>query len=335
MSNLFPRLPVSPRVRAVSTPRVSRRVLLGAAAATALAGCAEQPDYPAGPLRIASGGVGGVYYAYAQGIEAVVRSSLPRLRPAVLSTAASVENLRLVSAGRAEIGFAAADAASDGYLGRPPFTEALPVLALGRIYEDYLHLVVRRDRGITGVTDLRGHRISVGAPGSGTELFANRLLPVAGLNMTTDLHAERLNPGVAADAVRSGRLDGMLFSGGIPTAAIASLANSVAITLLELGSFVRQLRERYGEVYVERTIPASAYGLGTPTVTVGIANYLVVLRTMVEPVAYRVTRALFERRDLLAAAHPVGSRLDRGAAISTEPLPLHPGAIRYYREAKH
>ena len=308
--------------------------MLGAAAATVLAGCSTEPDYPSGSLRIASGGVGGVYYAYAQGIEAVVRSSLPRLDPTVLSTAASVENLRLVSAGKAEIGFAAADAAADGYRGTSPFSQPLPIQALGRIYEDYLHLVVRRDRAIKQVADLRGRRISVGAPGSGTALFANRLLPLAGLDLTTDLHAEWLNPAVAADAVRSGRLDGMIFSGGIPTAAIASLAKNVAIILLELGRYVSDLRKRYGEVYVERTIPATAYGLGTPTVTVGIANYLVVLQTMAEPVAYRVTRALFERRDLLAAAHPVGSRLDRGAAISTEPLPLHPGAARYYREAK-
>ncbi len=317
-------------------PRASRRTLLSAAAAAVLAGsdgCAEEPDYPPGPLRIASGGVGGVYYAYAQGIETVVHTALSRLRPAVLPTAASVENLRLVSAGRAEIGFTSADAAADAFLGRTPFAEALPVLALGRIYEDYLHLVVRKDRHIGRVADLRGHRISIGAPGSGTELISGRLLSVAGLPLTA-LHAERLSPGVAAEAVRTGQLDGMIFSGGIPTAAIATLAHQVPIVLLELGNLVPGLRERFGEVYVERTIPASTYGLGVPTVTFGIANYLVVVRSMDSRVAYRVTRALFEHRDLLAAAHPEGSRLDRGAAISTEPLPLHPGAARYYREAK-
>jgi uncharacterized protein len=321
----------------VRVPRTSRRALFGAAAATLFAavdGCAREPDYPAGPLRIASGGIGGVYYAYAQGIQAVVRSALPRLRPAVLSTAASLENLRLVSAGKAEVGFSSADAAADGYRGDAPFTEALPVLALGRIYEDYLHVVVRKDRAIRQVADLRGHRISIGAPGSGTELFATRLLPLAGVELA-NLRVERLSPGVAADAVQSGRLDGMIFSGGIPTAAIATLASHVKVVLLELGSLVPRLRERYGEVYVERTIPASAYGLGGPTVTVGIANYLVVVRGMDERVAYRVTRALFEHRDLLAAAHPEGSRLDRGAAIGTYPLPLHAGAARYYREAKH
>ena len=145
---------------------------------------------------------------------------------------------------------------------------------------------------------------------------------------------ERLDPAAAADGVRTGRLDGMFFSGGIPTDALAALAAAVPVAFLPLGEYVASMRARYGEVYVERTIPASAYGLGTPTVTLGIANYLVVHRAMAERLAYHVIRALFERRDLLAAAHPEGSHLDRGEAISTYPLPLHPGAARYYREMK-
>jgi uncharacterized protein len=315
-------------------PLVRRRtLLLGAAAATTLGGCGGDPDYPAGPVRIASGGTGGVYYAYAQGIADVIRSTLPRLRPAVLATAASVENLKMVAAGRAEIAFTTADAASDAVEGQPPFATPLKIAALGRIYENYMHLVIRLDRGITRVADLKGRKVSVGAPASGTELFATRLLPLAGL-ATSDLRAERLDPTVAAQAVGQGRLDAMFFSGGIPTAAIANLARDTPIGLVELGSFVPQLRSRYGEVYVERTIPASAYGLGMSTVTVGVANYLAVADAMDEQVGYRVTRALFEHRDRLAAAHPEGSRLDRGTAISTLPLPLHPGAARYYREAK-
>src|SRR6266550_5857219 len=133
-------------------PLVRRRtLLLGAAGGVALAGCGGDPGYPAGPLRIASGGTGGVYFAYAQAIATVVRTALPRLRPTVLTTAASVENLQMVAAGRAEVGFTSADAAADAFLGKPPFPVALPVAALGRIYENYLHLVVRLDRAITKV----------------------------------------------------------------------------------------------------------------------------------------------------------------------------------------
>src|SRR5256885_2064601 len=194
----------------VRVPPMGRRVFLGAAAATVLAcldDCSAEPDYPAGPLRIASGGSGGVYHAYALGVDAVVRAALPRPRPTVLATAASVENLPMVAAG---------------------------------------------PRSVWG----------------------------AG--------------GGAGGPRRAG----------------------------------------CGGVSPDRTPPATTYGLGAPTVTVGVANYLVVATSMDERVAYHVTRALFEHRDLLARAHPAGSRLDRGAAISTYPLPLHPGATRYYRAAK-
>src|SRR5256885_2072807 len=229
----------------VRVPPMGRRVFLGAAAATVLAcldGCSAEPDYPAGPLRIASGGSGGVYHAYALGVDAVVRAALPRMRPTVLATAVSVENLRMVAAGQAEIGFTTADAAADGYRGRPPYTTALAVLALARIYDNYLHLAVRKDRPIATIADLRGRRISIGPPGSGTELLSTRVLASAGLD--TAVHAEGLDPDVAADAVGSGRLDGMFFSGGIPTAAIAALAVRVPIALVDLGGYVGPLRAR-------------------------------------------------------------------------------------------
>jgi TRAP transporter TAXI family solute receptor len=315
-------------------PAVPRRTVLAAAGALALGACTRDPGYPAGPLRIASGGNGGVYFAYAQGIAKVVRTVLPRLRPAVLETAASVENLEMLASGNAELGFTTADAAADAYHGTTPFRAPVPVAALGRVYENYLHLVMRLDLGVTRLPQLRGHRISIGPLGSATELLARRLLPMVGLNPDRDVVPVGLDPDAAADAVAARQLDGMFFCGGIPTAAIADLARRIPIQLVPLADYVPELRIRYNEVYVERSIPASAYGLGKPTPTVGVANYLVVLESMDERVAYRVIKALFERRDLLAAAHPAGSRLDRGAAISTPPLPLHPGAVRYYREAK-
>jgi uncharacterized protein len=320
----------------MDVPTVSRRSVLGATAAGvlgALTACADEPGYPAGPLRIASGGNGGVYFSYARGIVAVVRATMPRMRPSVLATAASVENVELVAAGRAEVGLTTADAAADAYRGNPPFSAELPILALGRIYDSYLQVVVRQDSRIVRLADLRGRAVSVGPVGSGTALIAGRILPLAGLPMA-DVRAFQLDPADAADGVRAGRLDGMFFSGGIPSDAISTVTAAVPVAFLPLGDLVAPMRARYGEVYVERTIPASAYRLGTPTVTVGVANYLVVHKAMDDRVAYHLIRGLFERRDLLAAAHPEGRHLDRGEAISTYPLPLHPGAIRYYQEMK-
>src|SRR5262249_53010313 len=155
-----------------------------------------------------------------------------------------------------------------------------------------------------------------------------------GLDPVRGLHAEQWDPKPAAEGVRSGRLDAMFFSGGIPTEAIATLAARVPIALVDLAGYAQLLRHRYGEVYLERTIPPSTYGLGAPTVTAGVADYLVVSPTMPEPLAYWLVRALFEHRDMLATFHQEARRLDRVAAIGTYPLPLHPGAARYYWEAK-
>jgi TRAP transporter TAXI family solute receptor len=227
-----------------------------------------------------------------------------------------------------------ADSAGAAHFGKPPFDRELPVAALGRLYDNYLHLVVRPDRPLSTPEQLRGASVSVGASGSGTELTATRLLAVAGIDVNRDLRASNLGVEESAAALAAGTLDAFFFSGGIPTAAIETLAGQQRIRLMDLGASVPALRGGYGEVYAERTIPASAYDLDAPVVTVGVPNYLVVSTGMDERLAYRLIETLFAERDLLAQAHPEGRRLDRGAAINTYPLPLHPGAARYYREAK-
>jgi TRAP transporter TAXI family solute receptor len=311
-----------------------RAVLRGAATATVAwtaAGCQPAPAPKRRELRIATGGQGGVYYVYGQGIAEAVRRDLPELTATVLPTGASVENLRMVAAGTAELGFALADSAAAAVTGQPPFGAALAVTALARLYENYLHVVALDGGPVQRLADLAGRTASLGAPGSGTELIAGRVLATAGVRPAADL---RLGVDDSARALLDGRLDAFFFSGGLPTAAISTLARAVPIRLLDVGDLVTGLRRGYGELYAERTIPASTYGLDGPVGTVGVANYLVVAALFDADVAYRLTRLLFDRRELLAAAHPEARRLDRWAAIGTYPVPLHPGAIRYYREVK-
>jgi TRAP transporter TAXI family solute receptor len=317
---------------------LSRRALLrGAAVATAtwqVGGCERAPKSLHGPLRIATGGPGGVYYVYGQGIADAVRHDLPGLTATVVPTGASVDNLRMVANGSAELAFTLADSAAAALAGETPFDSALPIAALARLYENYLHLVVPAAAPIQRLTDLAGRRVSLGATGSGTELIVNRLLTIVDLNPVKDLVPLRYGVDESASALAGGRLDAFFFSGGLPTAAITELSRAAAIRLVGVGEVVPKLRKAYGELYSERTIPASAYHLSDPVTTVGVANYLVVLAASDEELAYRLTRLLFERRELLAAAHPEARRLDRRAAIGTYPVPLHPGAVRYYREAK-
>jgi TRAP transporter TAXI family solute receptor len=314
---------------------VTRRALLSAACLAglnSLIGC--QSDPPTAHLRIATGGQGGVYYAYGKGIADVVGQRLPWLRPEVLVTAASIENLRLVAGGQAEAGFTLADSAALAEFGQPPFAAPLALVALARLYDNYLHVVVRSDGPAESLDQLGGRRVSVGASGSGTELIADRLLGVAGMDVDRDLEVSRLGVDDSAAALAAGRIDAFFFSGGIPTAAIATLARTAPIRLVDVGGLVPALRQRFGEVYAERTIPASSYLLGGPVTTVGVPNYLVVAETMDERLAYDLIRVMFAERERLAQAHPEGRRLDRGSAINTYPLGLHRGAERYYREAK-
>lgn len=317
---------------------LSRRALVRsavlAAAAWQIGGCDSPPAALHGQLRIATGGPGGVYYVYGQGIAQAVRLYLPGLTATVLATGASVDNLHLVADGNAELAFTLADSAAAALAGEAPFLSALPIASLARLYENYLHVVVPAGGPIQRLADLAGRRVSLGAPGSGTDLIANRLLTVADLSPAKGMTAFHLGVDESAGALARGRLDAFFFSGGLPTTAISALSRTTLIGLLDVGGLVPKLRKRYGELYSERTIPASAYALADPVPTVGVANYLVVSASFPQELAYRLTRLLFERRDLLAMAHPEARRLDRWAAIGTYPVPLHPGAVRYYREVK-
>lgn len=290
-------------------------------------------DYLPGPLRIATGGTGGVYHVYGQGIAAVVRDGLRGVTPAVVVTGASVDNLRLVAAGEVEVAFALADSAAAAAAGSAPFDSRLPITALARLYENYLHLVVAADGPVRDLADLAQRRVSLGANGSGTEVLAGRVLDAVGLDRR-GMAAVQLGVEESAAALAAGALDAFFFSAGLPVAAITDLAREMPIRLLGLGDHASGLRETYGEYYAERTIPTSAYDLGRAVPTVGVPNYLVVSSSMAAPLAYALTRLLFTRQPVLAAVHPEARRLNRGAAIGTYPLPLHPGAARYYRDVK-
>ena len=293
------------------------------------AGCSEpDPQVPPGDLRIATGSAGGVYYTYGQGLADLVRERIPTLRPSVMRTEASFENVQLVRDRRAEVGFTQADIIADavGPGGRG-------VVALARLYDDYLHLVVRENAPINRVDDLRGRTVSIGAQGSGTAITVTRVLDVAGVDPERDFAVQRLGLDQSVVALREGRIDAVFFSGGLPVVALTDLTALVPIRLVDLGGYAAGLSRKYGQFYAEHAVPASTYGLN-PATTVGVPNYLVVSPDLPEATAYALTRALFDGRESLARVHPAARRLNYREAISTYGLALHPGAAQYYRDAK-
>ncbi|MFC4016555.1 TAXI family TRAP transporter solute-binding subunit [Micromonospora sp. GCM10011542] len=323
---------MAPRASRPGPARPGRRRATGAVLALLLAvtlpgvvGCQESPTEPV-PIRIATGSPTAVYYAFGQSLAAILNRELPGVRASVVVTPASAENVRLVGSGAAELGFTQADVLPTGAQTGPP------VDAVARVYDDQLHLVTTGGGPVRTVADLRGRRVSVGAPGSGTEITATRLLEVARLG-GDGVRRERLGLDDSVTALRAGRIDAFFFSGGLPVRAIADLAGQSATRIVDLGEWTEPLRARYGEVYVSRDIPRSVYGVD-PVTTVGDPNYLIVRADLPERLVREVTRLLMERRAELGAAHPAAGRMSPRSAIATAPLPLHPGAAAWYRSAK-
>ncbi|MBY8871001.1 TAXI family TRAP transporter solute-binding subunit [Micromonospora sp. PLK6-60] len=298
--------------------------LLTTAGAGLLAGCGgEAPRTHR--VRIATGGLGGVYAELGAALTRALTDHYPELRAEVLVTSASATNLMLVHAGDAEVGFTQADILSRA--GHPA------LFALARLYDDCLHLVVRAGDGARAVTALRGSRVSPGPAGSGTEITASRVLAAAGLRFGDDLINVPLGLDESARALAAGEISAFFFSGGLPVKAITALAGRLPVRLVSLARYLPALRQRYGEVYAERTIPRSTYEV--PSVaTIGVPNYLVAHARLPEEVGYALTRTLLGQRDVLAIAHPAAERINHMAAIATDPLPLHPGAARYFRDNK-
>jgi hypothetical protein len=249
----------------------------------------------------------------------------------VRPSAGSVDNLGLLDANGADVIFSAADVA-DARLAQPSRPGG-QLRALARIYDDALQVVVPAGSPITGVGDLRGKRVSIGASDSGVIVMADCLLAVAGLNAATDLSASTLGIDESVAALRDGSIDAFFWSGGLPTGGVRELAARQPIRLLDLAPQLPALRARF-PVYDVGTVPAGMYGIPAAVTTTFVRNFLLVRAEMADPLAEGLVSALFDASEQLVRANPAGRAIDPRSAIGTEPVPLHPGALRYYRSTK-
>lgn len=287
-------------------------------------------------LSIATGGTGGVYYPYGGGIAKVLNDTLPGVRATAEVTAASVDNLKLVRDGKADVAFTLADTLADAVAGRGAFNgQPVPAASLAVLYSNYTHVVTLASSGIGGLGDLRGHVVSTGSPGSGTEVIALRLLRAAGLEPDRDVTRQALGVSESAGALKDGKVAAFFWSGGLPTAAIQDLAHTPGTTvrLLPTAEWLPTLQREHGGLYFPLAVPAGAYpGVEAAVPVVGVANVLVVHQSMAEPLAYDITRVLFDKQSELAAIHPEARNLSLDRAAGESPAAFHPGATRLYRE---
>ncbi|MGK8485894.1 TAXI family TRAP transporter solute-binding subunit [Nocardia asiatica] len=296
---------------------IGRRGFLALAVAASLTGCA--PSGRSATVRLASGEVGGFYHAFA-GLLGLAAATSGDVRIERVTTSGSQDNLRLLAHGEVDAALALADSLPES---------SGPVSALGRVYENYLQLVVRADSPIGSVADLRETRVSLGAQGSGAALTGARILRVAGLDPAVDVAITHRPLAEAVAALTAGEADALLWAGGVPT---ARLAVPSRMRLVDLGELAAPMRERFGPVYDRVAIPADAYPGAVSVHTIGVANLLLAAQTMPDDVAASIVELLVWHADALVPTEAAGTQfLDGRSLISTGSIPLHPGAAAVYR----
>jgi TRAP transporter TAXI family solute receptor len=285
-------------------------------------------------INVLTGGTSGVYYPLGVALANVIGKTMPNVKTSVQATKASVENLNLLQAGRGEIAFTLGDSLSDAWKGNEEagFKQPLKKLrGIAAIYPNYIQIVARADSGIKTLADLKGKKISVGAPKSGTELNARAVLHAAGIDYKDFSKVEYLPFGESVELMKNRQLDATLQSAGLGVASIRDLAASVPINIV---SVPPEIVDAIGAPFLTATIPAGTYdGQAADVATAAVGNFLVTSADVPDDTVYAMTKLLFESLDTLAAAHAAAKGIDPEKALDGMPLPLHPGAERYYREA--
>ena len=322
----------------------SRRGVLAGAAGLVSVACSPQSvaQERTGTVRlsVATGGTGGVYYPYGGGLAKVISENVKGAQATAEVTSASVDNMKFIKDGKADIAFTLSDTLDDSYKGNAAFKEfgKVPANALAVLYTNFTHVIALADKGISKIADLKGKVVSTGAAGSGTEVIAFRVLEAAGLNPNTDIQKQSLNAQPSVDAMKDGKIDAFFWSGGLPTPAVTDLANTPRIQwrLLSNDDVLSALQTKYGkELYYKANVPRATYpSMAADVSVVGVANVLVVNEKMEESLAYDITKVLFDKQAELAAIHPEANNLKLETAITGSPVPYHKGAIRFYREKR-
>ena len=284
-------------------------------------------DAGQGRISIATGNSTGVYYVVGGGMAQVINDETD-LKVTAAETGASVQNIEQVVAGNYNVGFSLADSAADAVNGEADFEEPQDISTLGRIYSNYTHVVVRKDAGIDSVEDFAGKAISTGSPESGTEVIANRLIESAGLGLS-DVKRQRLDLTKTVDGMKDGSIDGLVWSGGLPTPAITDLFTSLGdkVEFIDITPLLPKMQE-VNEVYEKATIPGDTYELSEDIPTIVVPNVLVVKNHMPDNLACALTTLLVEQKDKLVQIHPAANEIDPATMAETGPIPLHPGSER-------
>ncbi|MEV5964591.1 TAXI family TRAP transporter solute-binding subunit [Kribbella sp. NPDC051952] len=328
---------------------------LGAAATSALVlpGCSrgrgDEPA-PSGPATFATGNAGGVYALFGAALSSMV-SEVTGMELKPLMTNGSVQNIQLVAQGKADMGFSTSDSALAAYEGTGEFESGRrKTSALARLYDNYVHVVVPMSSGVSELEDMKPKKggkplvVGVGPKNSGTRVISELILQTAGVEVVPRyLSLAQSVEGLQDKANNKDTklaIDAFIWSGGVPTLPIKNLQTSIGFRLVNIGKVAQEIAVKKFGGYVVSAIPPSQYGLASSVPTLAIPNYLLCRPTLSDSWAWWTINTLFRRQNDLVGDpsdptnyHPEAGALDPRSAIATMPIPLHPAAEKWFREA--
>ena len=286
-------------------------------------------------INVLTGGTSGVYYPLGVALSQIYGKALPEAKSSVQATKASAENLNLLEAKRGEIGFTLGDALAEAWKGNEEAGFKTPLKKLrtvAAIYPNYIQIVANADSGIKSLADLKGKRVAVGAPKSGTELNARDIFKAAGMSYKDFAKVEYLPFGESVELIKNRQLDATLISAGLGVAAVRDLATAIKIVVVPIPA---DLVKSIGEAaYQVGAIPANTYNGQTADVaTVAVQNFLVTHEGVPAETVYKMTKAMFDNLDQMVVAHAAAKAIRKEDAAKAPPVPLHAGAEKYYKEA--
>jgi len=311
------------------------RMLLGLGVLLAM-GSAGAEAQQTKQLSIATGGTGGIYYPLAGGFGTILAKEIPGITATAEVTGGSIDNMKLVGAGNADVAFTQVDTAVDAVNGRDKFPKKLPIRALAVMYVNLMQVVALEGNGVTKFADLKGKRVSTGAPGSGTEIFAFRVIEGAGLDKDKDMTRERLSAAESANALKDKKIDAFMFVAGVPTSAITDVAASpgMKMLLIDHDHAVPKMIEKFGPAYAPAVIPKGSYpNQDKESKVAAVWNIMAVREDFPEDLAYKLTKIMLEKREDLGKVHKEGLNIKvENQKSQNAGIPWHPAALKYFAE---
>ena len=284
-------------------------------------------------IRLATGGSAGTYYAYGSAVSQILneKTSIPIT---VQSTGASRANIQLLNAGEVELAIVQNDVMDYAWRGVDLFNgeKINSFNTMAALYAEVCQVVANPATGIKTIADLKGKNVSVGDAGSGVEFNAKQILDAYGISFN-DIQKQNLSFNASADALRDSKIDAFFCVAGAPTPAVVDLATNREIALLEVDeAHATQLIRKY-PFYTRFPVVAGSYkGQTADVMTVAVKATFIVSTKVSDDTVYKLTKALFENKTTIAAAHAKGKELSTSYAVEGISVPFHPGAAKYFKE---